>query len=528
MFKNFGGTYVANTAPAAESAASEQITQSEVDEASPGEIKLDTEFKKIRNTMKNGFVRENMFQINKLTDKIVEIIIRLYHVNIQCVHKDNNNSNRGKLTMMSGILEDNHGNIYVTISEDPREDDKFYDKLNYFIKLLHNCNIEIIYPEYNLKNDVNDDIKQQNKVGNDKIIKNPEEKTPEQSKFISKIDNIKGNYGVNVPTDYNDEVQMFYNVDISTPITVNLINSVKYLEKRINGKRAFEPFPKADILESNGVKTVKNVKCNNGSTCTEAKLFSYLYDNDKKWSDIKGGIAYWIKNDFPPDHVIKSYNYDEDDNNEDSEENTNIKSNLPENELHKLTKLSQLIYDYKRPEYSNNFLKYINNNENYNKILKSIFRPIALPCPGCYMNFRNGNYQNEKYILGTDYNQLCSRTFTDISKRNDALQIKFNNLQPSLKILESSANAVTAEAEAAKAEAEKVAKKIEAEKAAKAEAAKAEAAKAEAAKAAEALKQPKTYAEAAKKAAKKAAKLKYLKYKNKYLALKKKLELNNI
>ncbi len=507
MSKNFRGTAVANTAPlappappTAESAASEQITQSEVDEASPGEIKLDTEFKKIRNTMKNGFVRENMFQINKLTDKIVEIIIRLYHVNIQCVHKDNNNSNRGKLTMMSGILEDNHGNIYVTISEDPREDDKFYDKLNYFIKLLHNCNIEIIYPEYNLKNDVNDDIKQQIKVGNDKIIKNPEEKTPEQSKFISKIDNIKGNYGVNVPTDYNDEVQMFYNVDISTPITVNLINSVKYLEKRINGKRAFEPFPKADILESNGVKTVKNVKCNNGSTCTEAKLFSYLYDNDKKWSDIKGGIAYWIKNDFPPNHVITSYNYDEDVY-EDSEENTNIKSNLPENELHKLTKLSQLIYDYKRPEYSNNFLKYVNNNENYNKILKSIFRPIALPCPGCYINFRNGNYQNGKYLTNSDtYNNLCTRNNHNIFARNKSLNKKHEALKPSLKILESSENAVTAEAEAAKAEAEKVAKKIEAARELK-----------------------KSVEEAAK-----ASKLKYLKYKNKYLALKKKLELNNI
>ncbi len=469
---------------------------SEVEIASSNEIKLDINFKKLRDTMKNGFVKENMFQINKLTDKIVEIIIRLYHVNIQCVHDDN--SNRGKLSMMSGILEDNHGNIYVTISEDPREDDKFYDKLNYFIKLLHNCNIEIIYPEYNLKNDVNDDIKQQIKVGNDKIIKNPEEKTPEQSKFISKIDNIKGNYGVNVPTDYNDEVQMFYNVDISTPITVNLINSVKYLEKRINGKRAFEPFPKADILESNGVKTVKNVKCNNGSTCTEAKLFSYLYDNGKKWSDIKGGIAYWIKNDFPPNHVITSYNYDEDVY-EDSEENTNIKSNLPENELHKLTKLSQLIYNYKRPEYSNNFLKYINNNENYNKILKSIFRPIALPCPGCYMNFRNGNYQNEKYISGTDYDKLCRRTFTSIPVRNTALGKKFDDSETSFKIIESSANAVTAEAEAAKAEAVKKAKAAEAE--AKA------AAKAEAAL---------------------SSKLKYLKYKNKYLALKKKLELNNI
>ncbi len=468
---------------------------SEVEIASPNEIKLDINFKKLRDTMKNGFVKENMFQINKLTDKIVEIIIRLYHVNIQCVHDDN--SNRGKLSMMSGILEDNHGNIYVTISEDPIEDEKFSDKLDYFIKLLHKCNIEIIYPEDDLEEDVNNKIKGFIDINNtidNKIIKKktPEEKPTEQS--ISKN------------TQNGVEVPMFYNVDISTPIKVNLINSILYLDKRKNGEKAFDPFPKSEekkdekgiVIQKEG-KSLTYIRCNNGSTCTESKLFSYLYDNGKKWSDIKGGVAYWIKNDFPPNHVITSYNYDEDANNENSEDNTDIKSNLPENELHKLTKLSQLIYDYKRPEYSNNFLKYINNNENYNKILKSIFRPIALPCPGCYMNFRNGNYQNEKYISGTDYDKLCRRTFTSIPVRNTALGKKFDDSETSFKIIESSANAVTAEAEAAKAEAVKKAKAAEAE--AKA------AAKAEAAL---------------------SSKLKYLKYKNKYLALKKKLELNNI
>ncbi len=459
---------------------------SEVEIASSNEIKLDDNFKKLRDTMKNGFVKENMFQINKLTDKIVEIIIRLYHVNIQCVHEDNNNSNRGKLTMMSGILEDNDGKIYVTISEDPREDEKFYDKLNYFIKLLHKCNIEIIYPEYNLENKVNQEIKQQINVGSNKKI--DQINNTEQS--ISKI-NITQN-GVEVP--------MFYNVDISTPITVNLINSILYLDKRKNGEKAFDPFPKSEekkdekgIVIKKEDKSLTYIRCNNGSTCTESKLFSYLYDNGKKWSDIKGGVAYWIKNNFPPEHITKNYNYDEDANNENSEDNTDIKSNLPENELHKLTKLSQLIYDYKRPEYSNNFLKYINNNENYNKILKSIFRPIALPCPGCYMNFRNGNYQNEIYISGTDYDKLCRRTFTSISNRNNALDEKFNDSETSFNIIKSSA-----------------------EKAEKAAAS-------EAVKAAKAKEAGRLFAELPN-----GYKLKYLKYKNKYLALKKKLELNNI
>jgi hypothetical protein len=303
-------------------------------------------------------INNNMFKINKLTDKIVEIIIRLYHVNILSILGDeeiNPQSIIRNVPFMCGILEDNEGTIYITISEDPREDDRFYDKMNCLINLLLASNIHCSF--------INDDTELLSKL-NMRNMYNP-------------LENVKG----------KKDIKMFYNIDMSRRIDVKLINSENYLKSRRSGY-GFEPFKKYKMVDDK-----EEISCNNGSTCTESKLFAYLYNINKKWSDIKGFVSYWIGNKIPPNHVIKSYTYDEE-NDEDTNDNTKLYSliskngyNDPYSELNKTTTHS-LNY------VNDNALK--NANKNYNSIMKSIFRPLALPCPGCFRNFEDYSTNRKK------------------------------------------------------------------------------------------------------------------------------------
>ena len=69
----------------------------------------------------------DIFLFNKLTNEIVEIIIRLYHANITKISSLKDNKVE---SFMCGILQDNDGTI------------GFYKKINYFVDLLDESNIK--------------------------------------------------------------------------------------------------------------------------------------------------------------------------------------------------------------------------------------------------------------------------------------------------------------------------------------------------------------------------------------------------
>ena len=68
------------------------------------EQKSNDAFDELKNRIKAGDVNKYMFSINKLTHDIVEIIIRLYHVNIKNIIDNQNLTERPKY--MCGILQD--------------------------------------------------------------------------------------------------------------------------------------------------------------------------------------------------------------------------------------------------------------------------------------------------------------------------------------------------------------------------------------------------------------------------------------
>jgi hypothetical protein len=203
-------------------------------------------------------------------------------------------------------------------------------------------------------------------------------------------------------------IKMFNNIDMSKRINVKLINSEKYLKSRRNGF-AFEPFKKYKMI---GDK--EEISCNNGSTCTEAKLFAYLYNINKKWSDIKGFVSYWVGNKIPPNHVIKSYTYDEEYNediNEDSKLSRLISKNGYNNPYNQLNQTTIHSLNY----ITDSALE--NANKNYNSIMKSIFRPLALPCPGCFRNFDDYATNKRKSFNFSECNVSKSELYTKLEKK---------------------------------------------------------------------------------------------------------------
>jgi len=313
----------------------------------------------------------DIFLFNKLTNEIVEIIIRLYHANITKISSLKDNKVE---SFMCGILQDNDANIYITIAGEPEEDNAgtigFYKKINYFVDLLDESNIK-----YKLsKNSDHKLNKELLKRTNKRIIKNEKNIPP------------------NIKTFKNISFKPFSFSD-NEPLTVKLINSEEYLYKRKLGY-SFIPFKRH--------KEDGKITCNNGSTCAESKLYSYLYSINKKWSDIKGFVSYWIGTKYPPEHINKSYSY---------EQITDIK-------------LSKMIKNFNAPHNKLSKYKHINDND-YNETIKYIFQPISLACPGCLLNLEN--YKTNKMEVFNYLDCNLNKNQTDFVKHHNETILKISN-----------------------------------------------------------------------------------------------------
>lgn len=281
------------------------------------------------------------------------LMLKLYHENIVRVL----NKNEKQLMFMTGMLEikGEENTVYVTISESEKEGLNYNNKLRQFYSLLVNSGCEVQFLDGTSKLTIDTSYKQKNDF---------------TENMYDKIKDI-------VFFEKNDTLN-YSSIIKNYKITVKLINSTNYLNQRETG-RSFLPFKR---IQPDG-----KVECIFGSLCVEAKLFGYMYLLNKKWEDFVGYIAYWIGNDLPPNHILKKYNYiknTEDDNKLEQTFNKTIQY-LNENTKTQLNDLCKNISD----ENVNANSMVFQNNPLCKNIITSVIQPIALTCPGCYLNWQS-------------------------------------------------------------------------------------------------------------------------------------------
>jgi hypothetical protein len=332
----------------------------------------------------------DMFLFGKITPAIFDIILKIYHENIVRIYGrttnigkylscDGNHSN-----FMLGIMELNDGKVYITISEEPTEDRCFNSKLNTLKTMLLNANITV-------------ESSGETTIGNTESFPTNERlgrTTPDVKDFKPFSVSALGNNADLLNNMFIDIVGLAANatVDYAEEIrnqaqTVTLINSDDYLENRRNGE-AFLPFKKvADVS-----KRQKGMyfECNNGSTCAEAKLFSYLFDKlGKKFEDIKGFAAYWVAKDLPPDsHYLKKYSYCR----------SGVANGCLGTDADRLRELSEnVLKDEEIKTRLQELAERYGKNEGESKeVMETILQPLAQACPGCLLNWHSYTHNIRK------------------------------------------------------------------------------------------------------------------------------------
>ena len=212
---------------------------------------------------------------------------------------------------------------------------------------------------------------------------------------------------------YNSYIENFYNEYIT-----RLTEELKFFMTRNNkgeyiltsGTPTFK-FPKIRFVFShkynadryNGfeshVPAKKSQKCNNGSTCVEPKLFSYisdLFNTNYPSQHIIGSVAYWFNDIKPtasqPGCAGGKYCFEKYDT-EITTENVLIKQ---QKNYHVRSLMARMInnkvgydlIDVKKNDGENTLL---DRGANYvtNDVDEFVLHGFALPCPGCQLNYFN-------------------------------------------------------------------------------------------------------------------------------------------
>jgi hypothetical protein len=333
-------------------------------------------FKRMRSSMfKTG--KGGMFMLGTPDTKVLELVLRLYNENIIRIAKDVPPKDFSELKAMLGVLHIND-ELYVTISEDPREDEQYYKKIRLIFTLLKNTNCNVVYDEEE-ENLFDSDQEVARIFGRSRshlfpkipfVYRNAKRQTAVLSK--KEHDSIKGLLLLDTWKGKGKEYD--YSKNLMQPsLRVHIVHSLKYLV----GRRPEDPedpdkpglmFPP---IKKNADKRPGFHECANGSTCSEAKLFSYIhgkydsvYGKDRTFSNITGYAAYWIPSANPPNpgHILKTYNYDNKDFQSEFEEILSvIKTKVPDS----------IRSEIESPRFRN---------------FSQLF---ALPCPGCFLNYKN-------------------------------------------------------------------------------------------------------------------------------------------
>lgn len=325
----------------------------------------------------------DMFLMGKPSGKMLLLLMKLYHENMlrNILLSEAPMSESAQIgdiidytgiKCMIGMLQDNEGTIYITTSEDPEETEQFNVKKSLVKMLLESANVSVenedgitvtTYP-MRTQGSLRDKLP---------ILRKPE--------FREK----------QIDTDFmwmNEENSNYNDLIWETPLLVKWVDSVEYLTRRKQGE-AFIPFRKYKEESRRGQKMFE-IECNNGSTCTEAKLHAYIYfkNQERKKEDqlsVENFVAYWIGNYLPPYHHFTNFCYSP---LEIAEGSPNRMQRIEDIRLKKLTMdcvkilkedtATHSVFDELVHKYEDTFLH----------ILKYVVQPFAIACPGCLANYQ--------------------------------------------------------------------------------------------------------------------------------------------
>ena len=341
-------------------------------------------FGRIRDTLRKI---GDMFLFGEPTPDLMYMTMKLYHEN--CVRLLAYEEGREKIqssvtgnptessipkpvAFMCAMIEmegdDGTPQFYITTSEAAAvagkrpETDDFEAKEQTLAALLRHCNITVATEGQNVDSDLR--------------WRTFDDRTPQPAILkATAYDEVKDLMFIN-PAAAEEAIN--YDGELwAKKYNVRLINSYQYLEDRLQG-RSFAPFKKYSVSDKGA-----SIECNNGSTCTEAKLFSYVHnDLRKKFEDIKGFIVFWVGKELPPKHHLPNYCY-----------TPSAEVTLENTKLNELTAKCEAIFARGFPE----FVARVESPEEFTKIMKLVVQPIAMACPGCYSNYdkyRSGKFDD--------------------------------------------------------------------------------------------------------------------------------------
>lgn len=324
-------------------------------------------FQRLRESIKTTG-KTGMFLYGLPSTNVIKLLLRIYNENI-LRNVANEAVEYRDIKIMIGVAEVDDGDIYITLSEDPREDPDYAKKVKLLYTLLANSNCQIEYPEH--------DEYIRNKDNRTALAITPSDLFPStRIGFGYQISNTNRRIRQNIWDRVNDllitETPDSYISELANPpFRVKFVHSIKYLLQRrsadsIRGSPRYNPesvmytpFKRPQDLSSDGQPT-GIYTCNNGSTCAESKMFSYLYDNllGFRFNRISGYAAFWLGHRHPPNHVISGYNYAQNDT------------------------LFNEIKDAIKPTVDALIVSTDNKINNFIQL-------FALPCPGCFSNYRS-------------------------------------------------------------------------------------------------------------------------------------------
>jgi hypothetical protein len=348
----------------------------------------------------------NMFLFGKPTPKILDIMTKMYHENVvrnelRINRDDSYFGQKGEtlkgssfknpeVNFMCGIIEMTNGQLYITISESPlnaqkanAEDPTFHEKEATLREMLKYCNIVVKDPEHEVGNVNAGKVYRKNqgmnvkwRIGHNRV----DESKILSEKSCERIEQHLFSKNCHETHNYDD------NIFNGEKIEVNLINSFDYLRKRRNEGTSYVPFKKYD--------SAGKIECNNGSTCTESKLFSYVYNNlDLTFKDIAGIGVFWVGKGLPPMHHLANYCYT---------------PGIEDAQLDKI--LNETLEIYNSP--LRDYLLENYGEETFKKIMKNVVQAFAISCPGCFSNYKNylsGKAGYKKWEQHDCYVQLTPR-----------------------------------------------------------------------------------------------------------------------
>jgi hypothetical protein len=352
-------------------------------------------FQRLRTSMfKTG--KGGMFMFGTPDTMVLSLLVRLYNENVVRIAKNiPPESSSPSISVMLGVVN-SAGNIYITLSEDPREDDDYYRKTRLIYTLLTYTNCNVIYDEEDaLVSGVDPDVT--SVFGSKRQLLFP--KLPfvyrdlkrKPTACLSSAEHGNTNRAL-IRDTWNGKGNESYDFDkaiIDSRIDVHFIHSLKYLV----GRRPENPdtqnimFP--PVKKAAGSGRTGFHECANGSTCSEAKIFSYIHQQfhvlptvvsgrrkqktlhsrtttpTDTFRQITGYAAYWIPAKNPPDHILTNYNYTY---------KHNDKYETESNEIIGIVR-------QRVPSFI---------AQNVNDVQFKYFAQLfALPCPGCFLNYQN-------------------------------------------------------------------------------------------------------------------------------------------